>query len=683
MPFHRYKTPAYNLLGGSFPGTVGVQTYGLVNVVSEGVGGGDGSAPADGAKQAPNANAGTYFVAFGENAQAAYVNRGLRAVVQNTDALDDVVRGSIPRVERVAITQSTDINEVTVTGDVFVGEYGTANTQENRDKLVHLEYSDGSPITDRGYGNYVKLLLIHDGSGNSIVGTSTTGFHSGATLRFDNPIYAGSYTAFLGRRTSYANMLEAYASTLVSEHIQGRHRDAQLWVGFGQGLRGCYNKSTRSELMGFESKPSYNVPGAGATIPVDGKAITLLRPYATPWEADTVVRDPARAALAFVPVDPAYRYLSGNYDSDVGGCIDIVHYQTVKPFDNGGGEIHGSPGRDTAATLVVNTTDYRSSSIAGTTARTYLKAETPAILNPGGLGAKTVRVADPYYFRSGGKTGLALKYDLLLITRTLPNGTVTTIPYLCSSIIDNQTVQVSALGVDPSDTASVPLAFPTNTAATITWLQVLDVFGGQGGEGYQETSRYPRVLSMSHLRNTSAAAQDGRSWVGGELIGAGTDRRERALTVGTLDNATGDVVGKVHCYTNGDIEQSEGYFYGEFAERRPKTPVTLSVASPSASMLIIPEFAFPKEFVVNGSGDRQISMNIDLGKPFPAGFTFSFTVTTGASTSGTVTLSVPSTSWLFTTSTDRYITWSAAAVYLFTVRYITDYVLITREVHPI
>lgn len=546
MPFHRYQDPSYNLLGGAFPGTVGAQAYDRVNVVSGGVGGGNGSANADGSKSG-GPNAGTYFVAFGEDATSSFANRGLRALAQNTDALDNILRGSVPYVVGAPYDFPSLSAEVVVTGDVFVGEFGALNTQENRDRIFQITYGNGLSIDGSGSpGTPVTCTLIHDGSGNNVLGTATDGFRNGAYFRLSSSQSTGGnglgYTIYVGRRTSYANMLEARLSDLVAEHMRSRAFDGDLAKLFTQGLNGRYRKSTGNE--GFD----YDEPGLGATIQRDGKAVTVAL-ETHPWEgAPSQYDDIFRAGFR-----TEQTLLGLAADPDQSGNIGFAHVTTRRSRDTG--VEFGAVGRDAAAFAVLNPVHLTSPTDGSNTYYTYLQTNTPAVLNPSNIGADYVRVSSPYYFRNGGNTGVARYYDILLITRT--EGTVTTTkPYVITSIVDDTTVAVSPLASRPGDDT----VFTANTSATVQWVQPCEIVGGYDGRsllgGPSPGGMSWKSLSITNTNRNRAGSVDFGYGVGGAEINCCNDLA--ALSINRFDPSSGTYLGYLNLLGDGSIEQGHG-----------------------------------------------------------------------------------------------------------------------------
>lgn len=646
MPFHRFQDPSYNLLGGTFPGTIGTQSYDRVNVVTGGVGGGDGSANADGAKAA-GPNAGTYFVAFGEDATSSFTNRGMRALAQNTDALDSVLRGSIPYVERVVYDPLSSSVDITITGDVFVGESGMPNTQANRDKLFHIENSDSSPLAALGVD--AVCTLIHNGSGTNVLGTTTDGFRNGATFRLNQQVSPGGidgvgYVVLVGRRTSYANLLETKISELVSEHIRGRAFDINLSKHFSHGLDSKYRKSSIKDGASSE----YDTPGVGGYITRDGRALTVeLSTH--DWEGSPAATDdPIRAGFAAVPIRFWPEGHGGTaYDADHSGNIGYAHVTLRRQL--GTGLETGTVSRDAASYITLNAVDLSGPGLF----YTYLSASTPALLNPSGSGASRVRVSSPYYLRSSGNTGIAIGYDLLLITRV--DGSVTTTkPYVITGFVDDSTATVAPLG----GAAGAAASFTTNTAATVRWVQPSEIVGGLYGD-----ASWKALSIIDTGRNLSASPSAGYG-VAEILCQQGT---QSVFAVRSFAPTTGLYANRFLVKGNGSVEQVQGVSSISLALRATEQTITTTLTY-QIDQLIGHSSVY---FVEGGAGSKTLTL-VDIGydgAPTP-GFEFVFYINNSLGSS--ITLVTPP-SWRFSDPNDAIIPTTASRTYKFVVHYSTKY----------
>jgi hypothetical protein len=461
MPFHRFQDPTYNPLGGAFPGTIGAQTYDRINVVSGGVGGGDGSANADG-QRVGGVNAGTYFVAFNEDATSLAMNRGLRALSQNTDAIDNILRGSIPAVGRIIVT-STGVIDVPMSSEIFVGEFGLVPNSVVLNKLVHVENLDDTPVYVNGTfatANQPVVILIHDGTGTNVVGTAADGFLTGVVVRFAVPLPAGSYKAFVGVRTSYAQLFESKLTALVGEIIANRNYNTENWINFTQGLDEKYRRST------VPSQALRDTPGSGGTIERDGKALTV-ETIAHDWSTLNSVYDPLNAAfVAQLPNALGVPGFVSDYNHAYSGHTGFVFITNRRGSANAAEKTRAE--QPLAALSVLNPLDIQATTIGTQTVRTFIPEGTAAVLNPTGTASNQAQITAPAYFRTGGQTAILCGFDALLIT-------VGGVPqyYFVDSIVDDYTVTVTSPG-------GFLASFAASTTATIQWVQFSCCVGGAG-----------------------------------------------------------------------------------------------------------------------------------------------------------------------------------------------------------
>lgn len=231
MPLHRYVTPTYF---GGLP-----VTHDLINVTSGGIGAGDGSSLVAPQKPGPHPNAGTYFVAFGEDATSGNTNRGLKALAENTDFLDDIVHAdqSIPTVS-AAVVPGAPVSSVVIPGNVFVGSGGELNDQRTRSGLVAVLDGDGIPLHILSGSVYVPVLIskIHDGLGSSVLGT---GYFTNPTVDFVPAIPAAQAYRLVHYLRGNLKTQPPRTYTRLADGIRGTE---DLWA---------YSKTTREGTATF------------------------------------------------------------------------------------------------------------------------------------------------------------------------------------------------------------------------------------------------------------------------------------------------------------------------------------------------------------------------------------------------------------------------------------------------
>lgn len=199
--FHRFVDPSYAnapVLGVG-PATTAFDgiLYNRFNVTSGGTGGG-GSAFMDGAKGA-GPNVGTYAVAFGEDASSSNANRGLRAVLENTDYLDDLFHRdiAIPLVTSVTVAGGGGDPSIVLPAGTFVGDVLTYPIN----MLFELVDSQDRELINNTTGNKIYVASI----AGAAIGD---GFSAGlVTLNFSENVPAGTvYKVYYSSRGNLATM---------------------------------------------------------------------------------------------------------------------------------------------------------------------------------------------------------------------------------------------------------------------------------------------------------------------------------------------------------------------------------------------------------------------------------------------------------------------------------------------
>jgi hypothetical protein len=253
MTVHRFADPTYDFGGGSFPGSLFGQAYDRINVVSGGIGAG-GSAPAEPKKPVPHVNAGTYFVAFGEDGTSANTNRGFKALAENTDFLDDVVHRDLAAPGFQLYPSGMIRTSVVVPGSVYVLPPPVAIpqmtiTQTTRDILASVfDANTGLPLhIDIGGGTFVavKVTAITDALDVNVIGTGD-GFYTNPKFHFTPSIPASVtfYVTFQGR----ANLVNSHTGIFPIALLGLRGND-ELWA---------YAKTTREGVVEFNSDKAFN-----------------------------------------------------------------------------------------------------------------------------------------------------------------------------------------------------------------------------------------------------------------------------------------------------------------------------------------------------------------------------------------------------------------------------------------
>lgn len=195
MAFHRLTVPTYN---GGLPGG-----YDYVNNAVSGT-----PAPVDGPKVV-GPNIGSYFVGFGEDGRSLAVNRGLKAVAENTDFLDDLFHKDVALPTRTAdTTPGTPIASLVFPAGTYIGVPGTPNTAAGINTFVEVLDANDNEIVDTATGNKVKVSSI----AGATVGTN---FSTGSvTFNFSPSIPSGTtYRIYYATRSNLASLpIDAFSN---------------------------------------------------------------------------------------------------------------------------------------------------------------------------------------------------------------------------------------------------------------------------------------------------------------------------------------------------------------------------------------------------------------------------------------------------------------------------------------
>lgn len=574
MPFHRYSTPTY------FGGLIAGHDY-LNDPQDPSVGGTGDPAIVDPIKSG-GPNDGSYFCCFREDGRSGAVNRGLGALGENTDTLDDILRTSIPVIIFVDGTAVGATATVALTGQIYVGESGTANNQTTRDKIIRV--TDQSNNDLEVSGAKVVATLIHDGANNNVVGTQASGFRTNASVTFTPSIPNGTlYRVWYGIRDNLANISGVNKGAYFEEamrtiqNVSGEVRSLlrqihsetsvnQAWDApfdstirslAASGLNERYRRATL-QPAGFVTG-DFNVAGSGGSIFRDGPAITIINDEISSTSA--VFTDPNHSSFKVVserPRDNNFNALSDN----TGGAVGYWHEIEWRSKDTTDSSQVTRGASQGPALVEVIPRDIRADAYGADTHLTRISpVDATATLNPNsGAGAtdrKTVECAAGQYFSLTGPTRTAIRCGIDLLEITRPDTTVQT--YIIESILANNRITVKGF-------AGGDVVFPTTALAgcSIRWLQVVTSIGGRLQQDSGGGGLFTRpLLCMPPGIGTTVPANElvGPCAFFGSQTGSVTDataeaRRARALEWGSTasPDSGGTVNGQVtpRGWLNGD-----------------------------------------------------------------------------------------------------------------------------------
>lgn len=481
MAFHRLAVPTYF---GGLPGG-----YDYINTPS--LNGDPGTAAFADGKKTSGPNQGTYFVSFGEDATSADANRGFKALAENTDILDNLLRRDLALTERTAnVTAASPVSAIVISGQVFVGEFGVSNTQDQRDALISvLDGNDNEIITSAGV--VVKALLIHDGSNNNVVGTQSSGFYTGPTVGLNVPIPTGTtYRVYYGVRSNLASLpKDAFTSIKirgaqeVSGEVERVLRDLHAVSGVAwndpwlatiaslarTGMDGRYRLASISD-----PGTAMDTPGNGGFINRDGPAVKLRAPTYL-LDAFGVVGidkypDPLFAMLRVERTTPA----TGVYDPARGGDHGLVqetpYHNYTDPNEVAYSHITGP------LVLDVVPRSINASTIGGASTVTRISSTTVGSVNPDALtdstSRRTIQVGGSDFVKDGSNRTALRKTDLIEVINNVNGQVVGT--YRVDSILSATRFTVKTL------TGGNPPVGPSGSAAAVRlrWLQPTLSLGG-------------------------------------------------------------------------------------------------------------------------------------------------------------------------------------------------------------
>lgn len=480
--FHRLVAPTY---AGGLP--VG---YDYIN---DPVANGDSGVPAFvGVKKVGGPNDGTWLVAFGEDGTSENANRGLAALAENTDYIDDILHKDLALTVRTNnATASGTVASVVITGEVYVGAFGTTNNQEQRNRLISVLDANDNEIIDAA-GATVQASLIHDGSNNNVLGTTASGFYTNPTISFSPAIPDTTvYRVYYGERSNLTDLpVDAFTDVRirgaqevdggVEKQLRDLHApggiqawdspfDATIQALARSGLDERYRRST------LVASGTYNSAGDGATIFRDGRALTLQMPttsrisspISTPWPDGNLAA--IRITASTVATDNGFPPGSRNIGGDIGLFQESDLSNTAATGEWGRSRIAGP------LLLDVIPRDVRGDTLDGSATLTRISPVANATLNPTSGATtterRTIQCAAGQYFRNGSsRTAIRVGIDMLEVQN---NAGVPIATYVITSIASATTVLVQTVtGGNPS--------FPTTADNTvrIRWLQPAVSMGG-------------------------------------------------------------------------------------------------------------------------------------------------------------------------------------------------------------
>lgn len=313
---HRYVTPTY-------PGAAGFDYF---NVISGGTGG-TGSAYMDLAKVG-GPNAGTYAVAFGEDATSSNANRGMRALAQNDDYIDNLLHRliAVPVVSTGGPSGSTTTT-VTLPVATFLGTSGYSTAPASLNMLFEITDSNNDEIIDPGTGATVAVASVTLGTGDTIGGGGANGNFSGNTVQLNISPAIPASVSYKVKYATQSDLADLPIDALTAINIRGANEidgavenllrelhgnneswnaawDSTIWDLASGGINERYNRSSTgnpgSPPEAYFPTGNLNVDGGGSWFVCFGPALTgysgNIGPYVDPMNAIFVSKFQDRGA---------------------------------------------------------------------------------------------------------------------------------------------------------------------------------------------------------------------------------------------------------------------------------------------------------------------------------------------------------------------------------------------------
>lgn len=505
MAFHRFVTPTYS---GGLP--VG---YDLINVVSGGTGA-SGSAFADSAKGIGNPNTGTYFVAWGEDATSSNANRGLKALSQNTDLLDDQMHRDLAMAVRTNdATAGSPVTTIILPTNTFIGTSGYSTSTTDLARLFSILDTSDNEIVIQGTGQKVQVTSVTLGTGDVVGGGGANGSFSGNTVQINiSPsIPTGtSYRIWYGTRTNLAT-LPADALTTIkirgAEEVPSEvenlfrllHGNNLAWNAawtstiYDLATSGLYDRYNRSYVAALTAPPEPYFPASNTL--GDGSGAWILRS----GPALTVYSDGDQSGL----VDPLNALFVGkNIDTlpeESGGVVTFAAFGARRSSTANANETANSRTPGGALFMGLWPHDFGASIDATQPYTRIVAGSTASLSNIGSFdpdtGEAIVQLTGASnYFQTAGHSAIAVGYDLIEIS------------YIKSAVTHYHTFVIVGLGAS-NDLSSITKArvrrlngtvpdFSATSGATVRWVSTSFAVGDGSGRYHRYANAYADSISV-------------------------------------------------------------------------------------------------------------------------------------------------------------------------------------------
>lgn len=545
MAFHRFVTPTYF---GGLPGG-----YTLINVTSGGVGAG-GSAFADGAKVG-GPNVGTYFVAFGEDATSSNANRGMRALAENTDGLDDLMRRDLAAPLRTNdVTAGPPVSSIVLPTGTFLGVVGYTTSTADLNRLFEITDGSDNEIIQQASGAKVQVTSVTLGGGDAIGGGGANGSFSGNTvqLNISPAIPTGvTYRVYYGTRSNLATMPTDIFSTI-------RIRGAQEIAAGTEDLFRLLHGNNESWNAAWDSTV-YDLTASGLDERYGRKTTTTM---ASPPEAYFSQGLNSSGSGAWInKLGPAVTVYTGQdaYSDPINGCFAVKFIDTNAATSGGntgyvayGTRLSGTavPGEKTyqpgCATFLSLWTHRHTGALEPANPYTHVPVGSAVNLTSPNTNVNTgesvveLSSVGNYFRQAGtGDSALAVGYDMLELNYTPGGRQVVVVVNVGSSADPTNIRKVRVRNLD----GTIPNFTGASAATIVAWHSPLFAVGDGAAAYHKQTYGYSDNVKLDGLyfsvpnRLTMGAGQDNIPRTPARFFGFDLDPASHALEWGYVQNA--------------------------------------------------------------------------------------------------------------------------------------------------
>lgn len=412
--FHRFVDPSYTAAPAvstpDAPVTFDGIPYDRLNVTATGTG--PGAAAAAGYKTGSAVNTGTYFVAFGEDATTAQANRGLKALAENTDHLDDLLHRDVAVVVRKGLVGSG--HGGVATESVGTGTFVGTDVAYPIDKLFQVLDQNDREVFNATTG--AKIYV------SSITGaTIGDGFSTGSvTLVFSESIPdTQSYRIYYATRGTPAtfpkdvmSFVDVRAAAQVSAEVENLFRIIHAPTAVGHvwnttpyttlydaarsGLDARYRRATAVSDSSLSGLPNHLARYASLNLDTAGGGAVIKRDGLAPTSLDL------GAAAGVDPFNALWRAVDHN-----GGVANLpIGYL----YEGGFSTPHVSNGPSAGRASFLHVTPFEWLTHTGTP-HTLIPPTASGVYTTSGT--YVTLDAPNYAVDGGGKTSILVSYDFL------------------------------------------------------------------------------------------------------------------------------------------------------------------------------------------------------------------------------------------------------------------------------